>query len=753
LPPPTAAPGLNTSTTVTTAGTGARQSGVVVDGGSKPRDERTVSPASDEEAKPEEEEDRVSIVTGNEEGSAVPEVEDEPEVRPAPVPAALLHPPPAAVSVTTEPRCGQAHLPLEPNEGIRETPPPSVEFEEGTEIARVPDPDTREEGSGVVSTPLRHRGPLEEDSQVNAKREEDEEKEKEEAEEEGEGRGQEEKEEEEVLEEDVSGQQQETNGAVETMEEGLRFTAGRVNDRPEGGQDVSGAAARLSAEKRCWEEVKDPGTADVPLVVPKHEEGEGEVAEGDCAEGVGVEREEGECDREALVLGAGVGVDGRVKKEPVEGNSGSMGPLVTAVVPQEKLQQQQQEQQQEEDGEREGEKEVEEEERETETLLVLGTDMAVDDHVKEEPVGEDSEPMCPLVSAAVPQGKQFEQDQEPQEEEQEQEGEKKVEEEEEEEEGGGEQEQEEQEEGGGGEAEEEQEEQEGGVDKEGASVEGEDVAVGDNTPAATRTITDSPVNDQVAEQKTSGLPVAPPISHEGGGGTDDENVGGHRVEEGEEASTVGVGDATAGPGDTTGSFSTTALMSAGEGGTAGDAVEGEGSCTHEAGSKPLDTAIDSIAQASDCKDGATQDDDVGEKAAAAEVEGPCNYEEGNDALGSLVDGAGGAQHELEERKPQEAEENPAPSGGTAAGTASENNGRGNTIAVGSGGVEGATVDAPMGRVDETAPAMRSDSEALDSRAGGSAREASGGYADGGRNKSNWLAALKGLVEKGGSCCH
>lgn len=787
LPPPTATPGLNTS--IATVGTGARQAGVVVDGGSKPRDERTVSPASGEEVKPEEEEeDRVSIATGNEEGSAVPEVEDEPEVRQDPVPAALLHPPPAAASLATEPRCGQTHLPLEPNEATRETPPPSVDFEGGTEIARVPNPSTREEGDGVVSTPLRHRGPLEEDSQVNAKREEDEEKEEEEVEaeaeveeEEGEGRGQGEKKEgwggggeEEVLEEDVSGQQQETNGAVETMEEGLRFTVGRVNDRPEGGKDVSGAAARFSVEKRRGEEVTDPGTEGVPFVLPKNEEGEGEVAEGDCAEGLSVEREEGECDREALVLGAEVAVDGRVKEELVEENSGSMGPLVTAVVPQGKPQQQQ-EQQQEEDGEGEGEKEVEEE-RETETLLILGTDMAVDDHVKEEPVGEDSEPMCPLddrvkeepgeegsgpvgplVSAAVPQGKQQEQEQEQQEEEQEQEGEKKV----EEEEGRGEQEQEEQEEGegevekeGGGpeeaeEEQEEQEEQEGGLDEEGAGVDGEDVAVGDNTPAATN----SPVNDQVAEQKTSGLPVALPISHEGGGGTDDENVGEDGVEEGEEASTVGVGDATAGPGNATDSFRTTALVSAGEGVTAEDAVEGEGSCSHEAGTKALDTAIDSIAQAPDCKEGATQDDDLGEKAAAAEGEGPCTYEEGSDALGLLVDAAGGTQHEQEERKPQEAEENPAPSCGTAAGTASENNGRGDTIAAGSGGVEGATVDAPMGRVDETAPTMGSDSEALDSRAGGSPREASGGNADGGRNKSNWLAALKELVEKGGSCCH
>ncbi|CAN0496010.1 unnamed protein product [Ectocarpus sp. 12 AP-2014] len=789
LPTPTATPVLNASTTVTIADTGARQAGVVVDGGSKPRDERTVAPASGEEVKPEEEEeDRVSIATGNEVGSAVPEVEDEPKVRQAPVPAALLHPPPAAASLATGPRRGQTHLPLEPIEATRETPPPSVEFERGTEVARVPDPDNREERDGVVSTPLRHRGPLEEDSQVDAKREEGEEKDEEEKEAEaeaeveeekgdGEGRGQGEKKEEgggggeeEVLEEDVSGQQQETNGAVETTEEDLRFTVGRVNDGSEGGKDVSDAAARLSAEKRCGEEVPDPGTADVPFVLPKYEEGEGDLAEGDCAEGLSVEREEGKCGREALVLGAEVVVDGRVKAEPVEENSGPMGPLATAAMPQGKPQQQQ-EQQQEEDGEGEGEKEevVEEEtETETETVLVLGTGMAVDDRVKEEPAEEDSGPMAPLVSAPVPQGEQQEQEQEQQEEEQEQEGEKKVEEEEKEEkkEGGGEQEQEEQEEGegeeekeegGGEEAEEEQEDQEGGVDEEGASFNGEDVAVGDNTPAATSagTITDSPVDDQVAEQKTSGLPVALPISHEGGGGTDDENVGEDGVEEGEEASTVGVGDATAGPGNATDSFSK-ALVLSGEGGTAEDAVEGEGSCSHEAGTMALDTAIGSIAQAPECKEGATQDDDVGEKVAAAEGEGPCNYEEGSDALGLLVDAAGSTQHGQEKRKLQEAEENPAPSYGTAAGTASENNGRGDTIAAGSGGVEGATVDAPMGRVDETALTMRSDSEALDSSGAdrrGSAREASGGYADGGRNKSSWLAALKELVEKGGSCCH
>ncbi|CAB1118575.1 unnamed protein product [Ectocarpus sp. CCAP 1310/34] len=818
LPPPTATPGLNTYryvATVATAGTGARQAWVVADGGSKPRDERTVSPASGEEVKPEEEdeEDRVSIATRNEVGSAVPEVEDEPEVRQAPVPAALLHPPPAAASLATEPRCGQPHLPLEANEATRETPPPSVEFERGTEIARVPNPRNREERDGVVSTPLRHRGPLEEDSRIIAKREEDEEKEGEEAEAEAEVEEEEgEKEEgggggeEEVLEEDVSGQQHETTGAVETTEEDLRFTVGRVNDGPEGGKGVSDAAARLNAEKRCGEEVTDPGTADVPFVLPKYHEGEGDLAEGDCAEGLSVDREEGECDREALVLGAGVAVDGRVKEEPVQENSGPMGPLATAAMPQGKPQQQQREQQEEEygEGEGEGEKEVEEDggergeggkeveveeetDRDTETVLVLGTDMAVDDRVKEGPVEEDSGPMDPLVSAPAPQRKQQEQEQEQQDEEQEkeqqddeqeqeqqdeeeqqQEGEKKVEEEEnEEEEGGGrEQEQQEQEEGEGGEekeegdgeeAEEEQEDQEGGVDEEGASVDGEAVAVGDNTLAATSagTMTDSPVNDQLAGQKTPGLPGALPISHEGGGRTDDENVGEDGVEEGEEASTVGVGDAMAGPGSATDSFSTTALVSAEEGGTAED-VGGEASCSHDAGTKALDTAIDSIAQAPDCKEGATQDDDVGEKAAAAEGEGPCNYKESSDALGLLVDAAGITQHEQEEREPQEAEENPAPSCGTAAGTASENNGRGNTVAAGSGGVEGATVDAPMGRVDETAPTMRSDSEAIDSSRAdrrGSTREASGGYADGGRHKSNWLAALKELVEKGGSCCH
>ncbi|CAM9510937.1 unnamed protein product [Ectocarpus sp. 13 AM-2016] len=772
LPTPTATPVLHAST----AGTGTRQAGVVVDGGSKPRVERTVSQASGEEVKPEEEEeDRLSIATGNEVGSAVPEVEDEHEVRQAHVPAALLHPPPAAASLATGPRCGQTHLPLEPIEATRETPPPLVEFEGGTEVARVPNPDNRKEMDGVVSTPLRHRGPLKEDSQINAKRKEEEEKEEEEEkaeveEEEGEGRGQGEKKkegggggEEEVLEEDVSGQQQETNGAVETTEEDLGFTVGRVNDGPEEGKDVSDAAARLSAEKRCGEERPDPGTAEVPFVLPKYGEGEEDLAEGDCAEGPSVEREEGECDRKALVLGAGVVVDGRVRVAPVEENSGPMGPLSTAAMPQGKLQQQQ-EQQQEEDGEGEGEKEeVVEEETETETVLVQGTDMAVDDRVKEEPAEEDSGPMGPLVSAAVPQGEQQEQEQEEREEEQEQEGEKKVEEAEKEEEGGGEQEQEEREgeeekeEGDGEEAEEEQEDQEGEVDEEGASVDGEDVAVRNNAPAATSagTITDSPVDDQVAEQKTSGLPVALPISHEGGGGTDDENIGEDGVEEGEEASTVGVGDATAGPGNATDSFSK-ALVLSGEGGTAEDAVEGEGSCSHEAGTMALDTAIGNIAQAPEFKEGATQDDDVGEKAAAAEGEGPCYYEEGSDALGLLVDSAGGTQHEQEERKLQEAEENPAPSCGTAAGTASENNGRGDTIAAGSGGVEGATVDAPMGRVDETAPTMRSDSEALDSSGAdtpGFAREAGGGYADGGRNKSNWLAALKELVEKGGSCCH
>ncbi|CAN0577980.1 unnamed protein product, partial [Ectocarpus sp. 12 AP-2014] len=127
MPPSTATPGLKTSIATVTR---ARQAGVVVDGGSKPMDERTVSPASGEEVKPEEEEeDRVSIAKGNEEGSAVPEVEDEPEVRQAPVPAALLHPPPAAASLATEPRCGQTHLPCELSEATRETPPPSVEFE------------------------------------------------------------------------------------------------------------------------------------------------------------------------------------------------------------------------------------------------------------------------------------------------------------------------------------------------------------------------------------------------------------------------------------------------------------------------------------------------------------------------------------------------------------------------------------------------------------------------------------------------
>ncbi|CAN0249636.1 unnamed protein product, partial [Ectocarpus sp. 12 AP-2014] len=98
------------------------------------------------------------------------------------------------------------------------------------------------------------------------------------------------------------------------MEEGLRCTVGRVNDGSEGGKDVSDAAARLSAETRRGEEVTDPGKEGVPSFLPKNEEGEGEVAEGGCAEGLSVESQEGECHREALVLGAGMAVDGRVNE-------------------------------------------------------------------------------------------------------------------------------------------------------------------------------------------------------------------------------------------------------------------------------------------------------------------------------------------------------------------------------------------------------------------------------------------------------
>ncbi|CAN0447711.1 unnamed protein product, partial [Ectocarpus fasciculatus] len=168
-PPPTVTPGLHGSlgleAAATTDGAGAHQAGVVVDGGSMPRDERAMSPASGEEISPEEEEEeehRVSIATGNEQVTAVLEVEVDPEVLSAPAPVSLPHPPPATASEAT-------HLcvPLEATEGTRESPPSLPEGKGQTKIAPlgVLERDPREEGGGVGSAPLRHRGPVEEDGQ------------------------------------------------------------------------------------------------------------------------------------------------------------------------------------------------------------------------------------------------------------------------------------------------------------------------------------------------------------------------------------------------------------------------------------------------------------------------------------------------------------------------------------------------------------------------------------------------------------